>query len=45
MTTPLSLLRALQTGEIARLGSEQTTRVNVRIVAATNVNLQQAVQT
>jgi DNA-binding NtrC family response regulator len=34
------LLRVLQEGEIERLGDERTRKVNVRIVAATNVDLQ-----
>ena len=33
------LLRVLQEGEFERLGSNQTQRVNVRVVAATNGNL------
>lgn len=37
------LLRALQEGEIERLGDERTRKVNVRLVAATNVDLQKAV--
>ena len=37
------LLRALQEQEFTRLGSTQTTRVDVRIVAATNQNLEQMV--
>ena len=37
------LLRALQEQEIERLGSSKTTRVDVRIVAATNQNLEQMV--
>ena len=37
------LLRTLETGELQRLGAEKTTRVNVRLVAATNRNLEQAV--
>ncbi len=39
------LLRALQEGEIERLGDDKTRKVNVRIVAATNVDLQAAVKT
>jgi len=37
------LLRAIQEQEFERLGSSQTTRVNVRIVAATNQSLEQMV--
>ncbi|MGB0747655.1 MAG: sigma 54-interacting transcriptional regulator [Magnetospiraceae bacterium] len=37
------LLRVLQTGEIERLGDEETRKVNVRLIAATNVNLQEAI--
>jgi formate hydrogenlyase transcriptional activator len=37
------LLRAIQEQEFERLGSSQTTRVDVRIVAATNQNLRQMV--
>ena len=35
------LLRVIQEQEFERLGSSQTTRVNVRIIAATNQNLEQ----
>jgi DNA-binding NtrC family response regulator/predicted hydrocarbon binding protein len=38
------ILRALQEGEVERLGDDKTRKVNVRIVAATNVELQQAVK-
>lgn len=37
------LLRVLQDQEFERLGSAKTTRVNVRLIAATNANLEQMV--
>ncbi|MEI9951613.1 MAG: sigma-54 dependent transcriptional regulator [Pseudomonadota bacterium] len=37
------LLRVLSAGEVVRLGAEQATPVDVRLIAATNVNLEQAV--
>jgi DNA-binding NtrC family response regulator len=37
------LLRVLQEGEIERLGAESTRKVNVRMVTATNVDLEAAV--
>lgn len=38
------LLRVLQEGEFERLGNPKTMKVNVRIIAATNRNLQQAIE-
>ncbi|MBA4256806.1 MAG: sigma-54-dependent Fis family transcriptional regulator [Polaromonas sp.] len=38
------LLRVLQEGEIERVGGEVTRKVNVRLIAATNVDLEQAVE-
>lgn len=44
MAAQTKLLRVLQEGEIERVGSETTRKVNVRLVAATNVDLAQAVR-
>jgi len=38
------LLRVLQTGEFERLGSNTTRRTRVRVIAATNTNLRQAIR-
>ncbi len=38
------LLRVLESGEFERLGSSRTIKVNVRVIAATNRNLQEAVK-
>ena len=38
------LLRVLQTGELERLGSNITRRTRVRVIAATNANLRQAIR-
>jgi DNA-binding NtrC family response regulator len=37
------LLRVLETGEIERVGSSRTKRVNVRVISATNTSLQDAI--
>ncbi|HYO79399.1 MAG TPA: sigma-54 dependent transcriptional regulator [Thermoanaerobaculia bacterium] len=39
----MKLLRVLQTGEFERLGSSETRRVDVRVLCATNADLQQAI--
>ena len=41
--TQVKLLRVLQTGEVERLGDESVRKVDVRLVAATNVDLQRAI--
>ena len=40
----VKFLRVLETQEFTRLGGEKIVRVNVRIIAATNVNLERSVQ-
>jgi two-component system response regulator AtoC len=39
----VKLLRALQSGEVRRVGSNQTQKVNVRVIAASNRNVEQEV--
>lgn len=39
----VQLLRALETGEVMPLGSGKTTRVDVRVLAATDANLEEAI--
>ena len=41
MRQQAKLLRVLETGELERVGSSQTRRVNVRVLSATNADLQE----
>lgn len=41
--TQVRLLRVLETGEFIRVGSSRVLKTNVRLVAATNVDLQEAI--
>lgn len=43
LPTQARLLRVLQSGEFIRVGSSKVQKTNVRVVAATNVHLQQAI--
>ncbi|WP_418983562.1 sigma-54 interaction domain-containing protein [Alistipes sp.] len=43
LPTQARLLRVLQTGEFIRVGSSRVQKTNVRVVAATNTDLQQAI--
>lgn len=43
-TAQIKLLRAIQEGEIERIGDTCTRKVDVRLVAATNINLDEAVE-
>lgn len=44
LTTQVRLLRVLENGEFIKVGSSQVQKTNVRIVAATNVNLLEAIK-
>ncbi|GAB7257928.1 sigma-54 dependent transcriptional regulator [uncultured Polaribacter sp.] len=44
LTTQVRLLRVLENGEFIKVGSSKTLKTNVRIVAATNVNMQAAIE-
>ena len=43
MATQIKLLRVLESGEITRVGENKSTTVNVRVLSATNRDLEQAV--
>lgn len=44
LQTQVRLLRVLESGEFMKVGSSQIQKTNVRIVAATNVNMMSAIQ-
>jgi transcriptional regulator with PAS, ATPase and Fis domain len=44
LPTQVRLLRVLETGEFIKVGSSKVQKTNVRIVAATNVNMIQAIE-
>ncbi len=44
LTTQVRLLRVLENGEFLKVGSSQVQKTNVRIVAATNMNMMEAIQ-
>ncbi len=44
VATQVRLLRVLETGEFIRMGSSTVQKTNVRVVAATNLDMQQAIR-
>jgi transcriptional regulator with PAS, ATPase and Fis domain len=44
LTTQVRLLRVLENGEFIKVGSSKVQKTNVRIVAATNINMFEAIQ-
>ena len=44
LTTQVRLLRVIENGEFIKVGSSQVQKTNVRIVAATNMKMQKAIQ-
>lgn len=44
LTTQVRLLRVLETGEFLKVGSSKSQKTNVRITAATNVNIPKAIK-
>lgn len=45
LSTQVRLLRVLESGEFIRVGSSKVQKTNVRVVAATNVNMMKAINT
>ncbi|MFA5326129.1 MAG: sigma-54 dependent transcriptional regulator [Bacteroidales bacterium] len=43
LSTQVRLLRVLQTGEFLKVGSSKVQKTNVRVIAATNINLMHAI--
>ncbi|WP_297091947.1 sigma-54 dependent transcriptional regulator [uncultured Draconibacterium sp.] len=43
LSTQVRLLRVLETGEFIKVGSSQVIKTNVRVIAATNVNIPKAI--
>lgn len=43
LSTQVRLLRVLETGEFIRVGSSKVIKTNVRVIAATNVNMNEAI--
>ncbi|MDR1584717.1 MAG: sigma-54 dependent transcriptional regulator [Prevotellaceae bacterium] len=44
LSTQVRLLRVLETGEFIKVGSSKTQKTDVRVVAATNLNMSKAIQ-
>lgn len=44
LSTQVRLLRVLESGEFIRVGSSKVVKTNVRVIAATNVNIPQAIE-
>lgn len=44
LSTQVRLLRVLETGEFLRVGSSKVKKTDVRVIAATNINLVEAIQ-
>eukprot|EP01029_Cantina_marsupialis_P018586 TRINITY_DN428322_c0_g1_i1.p1 TRINITY_DN428322_c0_g1~~TRINITY_DN428322_c0_g1_i1.p1 ORF type:complete len:467 (-),score=11.89 TRINITY_DN428322_c0_g1_i1:951-2351(-) len=44
LATQVKLLRVIQEGKVSRIGSEKITKIDVRIIAATNQNLEEMIK-
>jgi transcriptional regulator with PAS, ATPase and Fis domain len=44
LSTQVRLLRVLETGEFIKVGSSKVVKTNVRVIAATNVNITEAIE-